>query len=107
MSTYAATGMPHGQQDDGQDDGHKFEGAEIDLLGAQIAAEPLGRLGQTEDGAEVDEQGGGGEGGDKDAEAVGGQLLAGAKEEDGRQDDEDANGKDLVGQAAQQDVVGR
>jgi len=103
----APTGVPNRKQDDGDDDGRKLERAEEDLPRAQLAAETLGRLGQTEDGSQVDHERGDGKGGDEGDEPVGPQLAAGAEDEDARQDDEHADGEDLVRQTAEQDVVGR
>lgn len=98
--------MPDIQQRHGQDHGQELECAKINLLCAQIAAQPLCGFGKTENGSQIDQESGGREGGNKEREASLLDLPPRAKDEHTAQDDEQTNGEDLVGQTTQQDVVG-
>lgn len=73
----------------------------------QLSKESFGRLGQPKGGAEVDEDSRRRKGPSKAHQPLAPQVVARAPEENGCDDDVDAHGKDLVGQAAEQDVVGR
>ena len=57
--------MENGQQTHGHDDGSEFQCPEEGFVRAQVAVYVLGCLGETEDGAEVDENAGDEEGEDE------------------------------------------
>lgn len=99
--------MPDSKQRDSQHDRQKLERAKVHLSSAEFTSQPLSCLGQAEDGPQVDEQRCGEKGRGEQRQSACLDLSAGTEDEDGRQNDKDANGKDLVGQAAEQDVVCR
>lgn len=109
--------MPSSQDANRQSDGGEFERGEEGLVGGDVAEEALGRLGETEDGAEVDEEAGGGDGEDEDVLAApeggfvvvttttGGTGEGEAEEEEDEQ--EGGEGERLQREAGEQDVVAR
>lgn len=109
--------MPSSQDANRQSDGCELERGEEGLVGGDVAEEALGRLGETEDGAEVDEEAGGGDGEDEDVLAApegvfvvvttttGGTGEGEAEEEEDEQ--KGGEGEGLQREAGEQDVVAR
>lgn len=100
--------MPSGHDPDREHDRGELEGGKERLVGAQVAEDALGGLGEAEDGAEEDEDAGGGEGGDERGFLGGmeGGVAMEGMDERCEQGEEDGEGKGLEGEAAEEDDIG-
>ena len=100
--------MPDRQDVDGNHHGHKLQQRKVNLVCAHFALHALGRLGQAEDGAQVDERGGNPDRCDEELDRPRGLAdhVARPIAEQAKEDAEDEEGEALETQAAKEDVVG-
>lgn len=102
--------MAHTQDGDRQEHGRELQGPEELLIGRHAAEESLRRLREPEDGAEVDEEAGGGDGEDEGVFAPDVFVVAmdGEGDAEEQQDEQERReGECLHREAREQDVVAR
>lgn len=88
--------MEAAHEQDSQSDGRKLKTGKVDFVGLQLSKQTLGRLGQTKGGPEIDEDRRCRKRPSKARQTIATQIVTGTPEENGRDNDIDAHGKDLV-----------
>lgn len=99
LLAYAPSRIPDSKQQHSQRHGSKLEASKVNLVRIEVAAQSLSRLCQAEARSQIDEDGGycecGAETGECSTSCT--NLLSASEEKARGQDDEDAEGEDLVG----------